>query len=187
LSSAALIDPHQPRWSQTGKEAGSADAIVYRGEACGQRIVGTTDEGVEVSIPHCPFINMLDPDGNVCAVVISTNRDLVQADQKYKHVTVTVRLRKGWVIWDHDPTVHFGMTADQWTERRDALKAERLAKAQKKSARFRAMTNDKMQDLLSSVADNQKLLARVVAKLEAGDLAGAEKLAKQAGKKGAGE
>lgn len=184
----ALHDPLQPPWTQTGKEVGSQDAIVYRvskGEQAGQRVIGTTEEGVEVSIPHQPYINMLDPSGNVCPVVISTNRDLVQADQKYRHVTVTVRTRKGWLVWDYDRTVHIGMTPEEWAEKRLVEQEQRRVRARKASARFDRMTNDKMADVLSSVADNQKLLAKVVQRLEAGDLAGAEKLAAKA-KKDAG-
>lgn len=173
----------QPKWTQGGKEADSTEAIVYRvskGEQCGQRIIGVNDEGVEVSIPHCPYVNMLDPSGNVCPVVTSPNRDIVQADQKYRYVTVTVRQRKGWVIWDYDPSVHYGVTAAQWVERREELQAQRQQAAKKSSARYNAMTNDRVSELLAVVADDHKTMARVVSLLEAGNIAAAEKVAGKA-------
>jgi hypothetical protein len=186
VTEAQESEKFQPPWSQTGKDAGSRDAILYRtekGESAGQRVIGTTDEGVEVSVPHQPYVNMLDPSGHVCPVVTSTNRDLMQADQKYRHVTLTVRLRKGWLLWDYAQLAHGagGMTREQWHERREVLREERRTKAKKGSARFDKMTNDKMADLLAACADNQKLLAGVLAKLEKGDLAGAEKLAAKGG------
>jgi hypothetical protein len=186
---AQAYNPFQPPWKQTGKEAGTKDAILYRtekGEQAGQNVVAVTDEGVEVSVPHVPYINMLDPSGHVCPMLISTNRDLMQADQKFRHVSMTIRQRKGWVIWDYDPMVHMGMTAQEWDTKRQAERERRKAKAAKQSARFNAMTNDKMAELLGACADNQKLLSRVVAKLEAGDLAGAEKLAAKGAKDGPG-
>jgi hypothetical protein len=182
-------DQWQPPWTQTGKEAGSKDAILYRtekGEQAGQRVIGINDEGVEVSVPHLPYLNMLDPSGNVCAVAYSTNRDLVQADQKYRHVTITVRLRKGWVVWDYDATAHMGMSREEWYAKREVEQAKRKAKAKKHSARFDAMTNDKTTQLLEAVAGNQKLMAELLGKLERGDLAGAEKVAAKAKAKDAG-
>jgi hypothetical protein len=146
-------------------------------------VVAVNEEGVEVSIPHCPYINMLDPDGNVCAVVISPNRDMAQMDQRYKNVTVTVRQRKGWKVWDYDSNLHMGYTEPQWADLREKLRESRRAAAARKSARFNAMGNDRVSELLAAVANDQAAIARLMARLEQGDMAGAERVANEAKKK----
>lgn len=173
----------QPKWTQTGKTPGSHESIVYRsdrGEQCGQRVVGITPDGVEASVPHCPYINMLDPAGNVCAVVVSPNRDLAQADQRYRHVAVTIKQRKGWQVWDYDRNMHLGFTEEAWNVEREKMRDTRRAGAARASARFNGMGNDKVATLLETVANDHAAIAKVVARLEQGDMAGAERVANEA-------
>jgi hypothetical protein len=126
---------------------------------------------------------MLDPSGNVCAVVVSPNRDLAQADQRYRHVAVTIKQNKGWRVWDYDRNVHLGFTEEQWNTEREKLRQARKDGAARASARFNSMGNDKVSTLLETVASDHAAIAKVVARLEQGDMAGAERVANEAKKR----
>jgi len=186
------MDPKfQPEWSQTGKETGTEVCTYFpdqkgaRSQA-GQRVIGTTDEGVEVSVPHTPYRNMMDPAGNVVPFPISTNRDLKNLDANYEKVRLAQARQKGWVLWDYNPNIeprHFvAGSAAAWEAEREVERAKRLAAAAKASARYNAMSKDKVTQLVEAVAGSQRLSEQLLNALADGNLAKAEKIAARAGK-----
>lgn len=186
----APIDPKlQPPWSQTGKAHREVGPCVYSDRnPPGQRIIGQTDEGTEVSVPHLPYINMMDPAGNVCAVPIGTNRDLLELDEKYRRVTLAIRARKGWVVWDYDSQLHPKFTQAEWEAERERLRAQRAAKRAKEAAKFKNLDQERLNKVIEAAnasvesgAATTKLLSQILDRLTRADLAGAEKLVAKAG------
>lgn len=176
-------DPRQPEWSPSGAQA--PDSATYRDEACGQReivvqravnVPGESEPvivSMSIAVPHLPYVNMLDPRGNVCPVVVSNNRVAMQPSISYRTALLAHWRRKGWVRWDYLPAgsyelepAQFNMTAEQWALRREEIRKERLTRASVESEAYQVKGADK--DLAEAIKGNTEALARILDRVLAG-------------------
>jgi hypothetical protein len=162
-----MINPSlQPKWSLSNGII-EKDSITYdneSGKPGGQRVIAIAD-GVEVSVPHLPYENWLDPSGHVCPLVVSTNRDPRKRDEKYRYVTTTVRIRKGWVPWDVVPV---GMTQDQWHVAREEKRTDRLNKAKAGQAIYGRVGKSEVEKLARISRKSAKKFDRLIGELARG-------------------
>lgn len=174
------VDPCQPLWAPSGKQ--DQDSVLYTESDCGQREVrvpravnvpGRREPVIvnhTIAVPHLPFVNMLDPRGNVCTVVVSNNRVARQASVSYR-TSLLAHLRSlGWVRWDFLPegSIEFeprqyGLTPEQWLEKREELRAQRDATTQVEARAYEVKAGDK--DLLKAIEGNTEALARILDKV----------------------
>ena len=88
-----------PEWTPSH----ATDFTYLDGQRSGQRIVGTTDEGVEVSVPHLPYEKWIDKAGNVLEVPVSTNRQPKHFAHQYAATFRNEKRGQGWLLYSEVP------------------------------------------------------------------------------------
>lgn len=174
------VDPCQPAWTPSGQQ--DQDSATYKDTECGQRelrvqqavnVPGRREPVIitkTIAVPHLPYVNMLDPSGNVCAVVVSNNRVARQSSVSYRTSFLGHLRSQGWVRWDFlpegslefEPRQH-GLTPDQWAAKREELREQRLASAHVAAQAYQVKSGDK--DLLKALEGNTEALARILDKV----------------------
>jgi len=187
----------QPSWTPTGSQDKTSTTYdVDNGASPGQREIvvrrQVVEDGIpvtledEAALPHLPYVNMLDPSGNVCQVVVSGNRVRAQPSPTLHLAQMRSKHRKGWVLWDwspkDEPAQVEAKTAEGWAVARERMRKERMAKAKATSKQFETVTRDNMAEALKKIGDNGDVLNRFMADLAAGRIPSELKAAAKANK-----
>lgn len=159
-------DRLNPKWKAAPEFKYNQDggALVKANALRGQRVVAKEYESdglKEAQVPFLPYERWIDPQGNVCNLVVNNNRGRKDPDSQYGH---RVRRRKehaGWLPYDDLPRSRDVKARDmgEWVKERDSviqLRRERHSAQQNNFGRaLRPMS-----DIL--VEGNQKALSAVM-------------------------
>lgn len=147
-----------------------------------QVVVGTTEEGLELTVPAQPYEWWLDKDGNIIAVVISTNRcpppaldksprkeDSKSYEVRYQETARERARNAGWLRVEDFAVLSLGEpAADRKPGGIKELLAERDARLKKSKARgkvYEDLTKSEAQKIGQALVEGQKnLLDGVLAK-----------------------
>lgn len=175
-------NPLQPPWAPSGTQ--DVDSATYHESACGQRelrvaqavnVPGRREPVIvhrTIAVPHLPYVNMLDPRGNVGPVVIGNNRVARQGSVSYRSAILNNHRREGWVRWDFLPSgsleiepAQFGLSPEQWAEKREQMRDERMAAASVEAKAYEIQGGSDNKDLIDALKGNNEALARVLDKV----------------------
>lgn len=174
-------DPCQPPWTPSGVQGD--DSATYMDKECGNRELSVPKAvmvngspvviAIAISIPHLPYVNMLDPRGNVLAVPIANNRVARQGSVSYRMGLLSHLRSRKWVRWDYVPEggmefepAQVGLSPDEWGVRREELRKERELAARTEAQAYSVKAGDK--DLVEAIKGNNEALTRVLDRLVSG-------------------
>jgi hypothetical protein len=140
---------------------------MYTRNNCGQRVAPAVGEWPEEGMPHLPYILAIDPDGNDCKVVISTNRNPSELDAMHQLTTLARLKRKGWIV--PDTATDMDVVTDANGFRRATFKqhildeiTKRRAVALKKALKVKNDEHDKLKLIIKAYEEGKSELASEV-------------------------